>query len=168
MAWGTHCVDCYPGNCLFRVYVKEGGVVREEIELGVAPTCVRQCPGRAIWFGLLDDEEGPVAKLVRTWGAALPLHPEYGTEPNVFYIPPIGPARLHEDGRFDETVPPIPTEYVESLFGPKVNIALDILRAEMAKTSNGGKSELLDTRIAYQWKDMFKPFDRDPAEIEWQ
>jgi anaerobic selenocysteine-containing dehydrogenase len=28
--WGTHCVDCYPGNCPFRVYVRDGVVWREE------------------------------------------------------------------------------------------------------------------------------------------
>jgi DMSO reductase family type II enzyme molybdopterin subunit len=29
--WGTHRVNCYPGSCPFRIYVKEGKVVREEI-----------------------------------------------------------------------------------------------------------------------------------------
>ena len=29
-AWGTHCVDCYPTNCPYRVYVRDGVVVREE------------------------------------------------------------------------------------------------------------------------------------------
>lgn len=28
--WGTHCADCYPGNCPMRVYVKDGKVLREE------------------------------------------------------------------------------------------------------------------------------------------
>jgi DMSO reductase family type II enzyme molybdopterin subunit len=28
--WGTHLVDCYPGNCLWRVYTKDGIVWREE------------------------------------------------------------------------------------------------------------------------------------------
>ena len=28
--WGTHCVDCYPGNCPMRVYVRGGQVWREE------------------------------------------------------------------------------------------------------------------------------------------
>ena len=29
--WGSHCVDCYPSNCPFRVYVgKDGEVWREE------------------------------------------------------------------------------------------------------------------------------------------
>ncbi len=138
------------------------------VEQNVAPSCVRQCPGRAVWFGMLDDEKGPVSKLVRKWKVALPLHPEYGTEPNVFYIPPIGPALLNDDGSFDESKPRIPTEYLEGLFGLKVRTALDTFRAEMAKTREGGKSELMDTLIAYWWKDMFKPYDRDPAEIQWK
>ncbi len=29
--WGTHRVNCYPGSCPFRVYVKDGKVVREEL-----------------------------------------------------------------------------------------------------------------------------------------
>ena len=29
--WGTHRVNCYPGSCPFRVYVKDAKVVREEI-----------------------------------------------------------------------------------------------------------------------------------------
>lgn len=30
VTWGTHLVDCYPGNCLWRVYTKDGIVFREE------------------------------------------------------------------------------------------------------------------------------------------
>jgi steroid C-25 hydroxylase alpha subunit len=30
-AWGTHRVNCYPGSCPFRVYAKDGTVLREEI-----------------------------------------------------------------------------------------------------------------------------------------
>ena len=145
------CIMCFP-----------------RVEQNVAPSCVRQCPGRAVWFGMLDDEKGPVSKLVRKWEVALPLHPEYGTEPNVFYIPPIGPALLNDDGSFDESKPRIPTEYLEGLFGLKVRTALDTLRTEMTKTREGGKSKLMDTLIAYWWKDMFKPYDRDPAEIQWK
>ncbi|MFZ0245653.1 molybdopterin-dependent oxidoreductase [Candidatus Binatus sp.] len=29
--WGTHRVNCYPGSCPFRVYAKNGEVIREEI-----------------------------------------------------------------------------------------------------------------------------------------
>ena len=30
MTFGTHLVDCYPGNCLWRVYTRDGVVLREE------------------------------------------------------------------------------------------------------------------------------------------
>jgi len=95
------------------------------------------------------------------------LHPEYGTEPNVFYVPPLAPARFDESGDLDESNPRIPTEYLESLFGPAVHDSLAILKAEMEKSRGGGKSELMDLLIAYKWKDMFGGFDRDPASIEW-
>ena len=29
-AWATHCINCYPGNCQYRVYGKDGKIVREE------------------------------------------------------------------------------------------------------------------------------------------
>jgi DMSO reductase family type II enzyme molybdopterin subunit len=35
--WGSHCVDCYPSNCPYRVYVKDGVIVREE-QAGTFPT----------------------------------------------------------------------------------------------------------------------------------
>ena len=28
--WGTHCVDCYPGGCPMRVFLRDGKIVREE------------------------------------------------------------------------------------------------------------------------------------------
>ena len=146
-----HCIFCFP-----------------RIEKGVAPACARQCPGRLVFVGFLDDTEGPIHKLVREWEVALPLHPEYGTGPNIFYIPPIGPRRLNEDGSIDETTPRIPTEYLEKLLGPRVNKALDTLKAEMAKTRNGGKSELMNMLIVYHWQELFGPFTRDPAEIQWK
>ncbi len=36
--WGTHCVDCYPGNCPYKVYVRDGKVVREEPAADFTPT----------------------------------------------------------------------------------------------------------------------------------
>jgi ethylbenzene hydroxylase subunit beta/complex iron-sulfur molybdoenzyme family reductase subunit beta len=98
---------------------------------------------------------------------ALPLHPEYGTDPNVFYVPPLAPPRFDEKGEIDESAPRIPNEYLISLFGEKVLEVLATLKAEMAKTRAGGKSELMDLLIAYRWKEMFGGFDRDPATIEW-
>ena len=54
--WGTHCVDCYPGNCPFRVYVRDGVVWREEqagtfdtIEDGVPDFNPMGCQKGASW-----------------------------------------------------------------------------------------------------------------------
>ncbi|MBI5949431.1 MAG: molybdopterin-dependent oxidoreductase [Chloroflexi bacterium] len=54
--WGTHCVDCYPGDCPVRVYVKDGKVVREEqagtiamVEAGVPDFNPMGCQKGASW-----------------------------------------------------------------------------------------------------------------------
>lgn len=144
------CIFCFP-----------------RIEQGVANACARQCPGRVRFVGYRDDENAPIYKLVDKWKVAVPLHPEYGTEPNVFYVPPIAPPRFDEDGEIDEVAPRIPEEFLLSLFGPKVIDALATLGDEMAKARKGEKSELMDLLIAYKWKEMFGGFDKDPATIEW-
>ena len=35
VSWGSHSVDCYPGGCPFRVYVRDGKILREE-QAGIA------------------------------------------------------------------------------------------------------------------------------------
>jgi len=104
--------------------------------------------------------------LVRVWNVALPLHPEFGTEPNVYYVPPLAPPRFDENGEIDEENPRIPIEYLRSLFGPAVDGALAKLKAEMEAARRGERSELMDILIAYRWQDMFKPFVQDPGELE--
>lgn len=145
------CVFCFP-----------------RVDEGVAPACARQCPGRVRFVGYLDDENGPIYKLVKKYKVALPLHAEYGTEPNVFYVPPIAPPRFDEHGNLDESKPRIPDEYLISLFGPAVMDSLKLVKGEMKKTHDGGKSELLDVLIAHEWKHMFGGLDRDPATIPQQ
>jgi len=145
-----HCIGCFP-----------------RIEQGVAPACVRQCPGRAAFVGFLDDKGGPVHKLVEKWKVALPLHPELGTKPNVYYVPPLSPAPLREDGAFDEGGDRIPSEYLESLFGAEVHGSLDVMRTELDKKRRGQDSELMDTLILYRWTDALGHLSRDPAEIDW-
>jgi hypothetical protein len=83
----------------------------------------------------------------------------------VYYVPPISPPRIDEQGNLDLTKPRIPTEYLKFLFGEEVVPALEILNAEMAKTKTGGKSEILDTLIAYEWKSLLGPFTTDPSTI---
>ena len=96
---------------------------------------------------------------------ALPLHPEFGTEPNVFYVPPLSPHPLRADRSIDASKSRIPSEYLESLFGPRVHGALDRLRGELENVRAGGRSELLDTLIAYEFRSLLGPFTREPAQI---
>jgi len=136
------------------------------LEEGVAPACARQCPGRLVFVGMLDDEEGRIHMLVNEWGVALPLHAEYGTGPNIFYVPPLAPYRLHEDMSIDYDTPRIPPEYLESLFGPKVHGALDKIKSELDTVRSGGTSEILDTLIVYHWEELFGQYTTDPASLD--
>ena len=145
------CIGCFP-----------------RIEKGVAPACVRQCPGRAVFIGYIDDETSLVHKFVNEWKVAVPLHGEYNTKPNVFYVPPLAPAPLAADGSINEAGDRIPPEYLESLFGPDVHTALGNIKEEIAKKRRGESSEAMDALILYEWKDALGPFDRDPAEITWK
>jgi ethylbenzene hydroxylase subunit beta/complex iron-sulfur molybdoenzyme family reductase subunit beta len=144
-----HCNLCFP-----------------RLEQGIAPACARNCPGRLAFVGFLDDEKGPIHRLVHEWKVALPLHPEFGTDPNVFYVPPLSPYRLREDRSIDTETMRIPSEYLESLFGPRVQAALDRLQSEIASVRDGGSSELLDTLIVYDWKSLFGPFTEEPAKVD--
>jgi ethylbenzene hydroxylase subunit beta/complex iron-sulfur molybdoenzyme family reductase subunit beta len=146
-----HCIGCFP-----------------RIEQGVAPACVRQCPGRAAFIGFLDDEGSAVHKLVQKWKVALPLHPEFGTHPNVYYVPPLSPAPLREDGSFDESGERIPKAYLERLFGPTVHGALDVLKTELDRKRRGQDSDVMDALILYRWKDALGHLTRDPADIVWK
>ncbi len=143
------CIFCYP-----------------RLEQGVAPACARQCPGRLRHVGYLDDENSSVYKLVNKYKIALPLHGEFGTGPNVYYIPPMSPPRTGADGNPDHSQPRIPTEYLEGLFGPRVTEVLDTLNSEMDKRRRGEESEIMRTLIVYKWpEDIFPDFGVEPADL---
>jgi DMSO reductase family type II enzyme iron-sulfur subunit len=132
------CIFCFP-----------------RVEQGIAPACARQCPGRLRFVGFLEDQDGPIHKLVYEWKVALPLHPEFGTEPNVFYVPPILPPTFDAEGRFSDE-PRIPIDYLRYLFGPDVDAALITMMDEMERKKEGKASELMDLLIARDWKSLFK------------
>ncbi|MCB9186481.1 MAG: nitrate reductase subunit beta [Flavobacteriales bacterium] len=72
-------------------------------------------------------QQSPVYKFVKEWGIALPLHPEFRTIPNLFYVPPMLPAMasVDSDGVYDSTTESLwagieksrlPMKYLASLF----------------------------------------------------
>ncbi|MBI2061088.1 MAG: 4Fe-4S dicluster domain-containing protein [Nitrospirae bacterium] len=132
------CIFCFP-----------------RVEKGTAPACARQCPGRLRYVGFADDPAGPIHALVKKWKVALPLHPEFGTEPNVFYVPPRAPATYDTEGRL-QSAPRIPLAYLVQLFGDGVQSALDTLERERAVARSGRRSELMDLLIGYRFSDRFR------------
>ncbi len=137
------CIFCFP-----------------RIEQGIPQACAAQCVGRIRFVGYLDDPQSPTHKLVKGWKVALPLHGEYGTQPNVYYIPPLSPPRYHEDGSLSQE-PRVPLGYLQWLLGPQVAPALDTLKAELDKVRNGGESELMRLLQARSYDDLFK-LDKAP------
>ncbi len=72
-------------------------------------------------------QKSPVYKFVKEWGLALPLHPEFMTLPNLFYVPPLLPtmAFVDESGTYETTTDSfwgaieqsrLPMSYLASLF----------------------------------------------------
>jgi ethylbenzene hydroxylase subunit beta/complex iron-sulfur molybdoenzyme family reductase subunit beta len=142
------CISCYP-----------------RLEEGVAPACVRQCPGRVIHTDFLDNVDGHIHKLVNEWEVALPLRPDFGCEPNMFYVPPLSPVAFNESGEFDDEKSRIPLEYLREMFGDRVDQALATLQDEREKVAAGGSSELMDILIARDWNELLGPYTVDPATL---
>jgi complex iron-sulfur molybdoenzyme family reductase subunit beta len=155
---------CIAGCPYKKVYFNPGTFRSEKcilcfprVEKGLPPACAQQCVGRLRFVGYLDDEAGQVHQLVRRWKVALPLHPEYGTQPNVFYVPPLpGPPKYDARGRPIPGSERIPVAYLEGLFGPEVKRVIATLESEMARRRAGRPSELLDVLIAFRQEEMFR------------
>jgi nitrate reductase beta subunit len=94
------CIACYPRL--------EG---KDPITQGkpMITRCNAACVGKIRLQGWVDDPEGPLNFLVHKEKVALPLYPQFGTEPNVYYIPP----------RW------APRKYLEQMFGPGVEHAIE-------------------------------------------
>jgi phenylacetyl-CoA:acceptor oxidoreductase subunit 1 len=63
--------------------------IRKGLKPGVdreaTPACVNNCPTKARYFGDLDDTKSKVSVLIRQ-RKGFQLHPEFGTDPSVYYI----------------------------------------------------------------------------------
>ena len=94
------CIACYP-----------------KIEEGIQPQCFVNCIGKirmAGWISKPGEEraDNPIDYLVRIRKIALPLYPQFGLEPNVYYIPPVH----------------VPPKFLKQMFGPGVEDAIAAYR----------------------------------------
>lgn len=94
------CVGCYPA-----------------VEQGLQPQCVVNCIGKIRVMGFINppwkaQADNPIDYLVHKKNIALPYYPQLGLEPNIYYIPPVHAKR----------------EYLEQMFGPRVQDAIDAYR----------------------------------------
>ncbi len=130
------CVACYP-----RI---EG---REPLT-GNVPTetrCMSSCVGQIRLQGLAkvnpdgswaEERRSPLYYLVKIAKIALPLYPQFGTEPNGYYIPP----------RW------VPKEYLRQMFGPGVDEAVDRYTVPDRETLAVMQLFRRDQRIIYSYK----------------
>jgi nitrate reductase beta subunit len=95
------CIACYP-----------------KMEQGLQPQCFVNCIGKirlAGWISTPDKAapDNPIDYLVHIKKVALPLFPQFGLEPNVYYIPPIH----------------APVSFLRQMFGPGAEAAVKTYRA---------------------------------------
>jgi len=103
------CVGCYP-----RVEGRDPESGGDPLET----RCMAACIGQIRMQGLVqvaddgswaEDRQHPLYYLVHVAKVALPLYPQFGTQPNGYYIPP----------RW------VPVPYLQQMFGPGVDQALE-------------------------------------------
>jgi nitrate reductase beta subunit len=120
------CIACFP-----------------KIEQGIQPQCFENCIGKirmAGWISTPDKArpDNPIDYLVHERKVALPLFPQLGLEPNVYYIPPVH----------------VPRPYLRMLFGPGVDHAVETYRAIPRDPDLGGLLKLFGSSalILPRWK----------------
>jgi nitrate reductase beta subunit len=91
------CISCYPA-----------------VEKGKQTQCVQNCIGKIRLNGFISNwkkprEDNPLDYLVHIAKVAVPLYPQFGLEPNVYYIPPTN----------------VPEIFNRQLFGPAAKPAVE-------------------------------------------
>lgn len=94
------CIACFP-----------------KMEQGIQPQCFVNCIGKIRMAGYISKPDqarpdNPIDYLVHIRKIALPLFPQFGLEPNVYYIPPIH----------------VPLSFTRQLFGPGTDAAVKAYR----------------------------------------
>ncbi len=105
------CVACFP-----RLEGKDSFITPDGVP--IETRCMTACVGKIRMQGLVkiaqdgnweSDPDNPIYYMVKEEKVALPLYPQFGTEPNGFYIPP----------RW------VPLDYLVQMFGPGVEDAIE-------------------------------------------
>ncbi len=94
------CIGCYP-----------------LIEQGEQPRCVTTCIGKIRMQGFLGEAEAPrkdnpLDMIVHIKKVALPLYPQFGTQPNVYYVPPVH----------------VPKDFLYQMYGPDVDKTIEVYK----------------------------------------
>jgi nitrate reductase beta subunit len=120
------CIACFP-----------------KIEQGLQPQCFVNCIGKIRMAGFISlpkdaNPENPIDYLVHVRKVALPLYPQLGLEPNIYYVPP-----LHA-----------PKPYLYQVFGPGVDQAIETYQNAPHDPDLQGLLALFGSteRIVPRWK----------------
>jgi nitrate reductase beta subunit len=120
------CIGCFP-----------------KIELGEQPQCFVNCIGkiRHVGFVSLPEQaraDNPIDYLVHVRKLALPLFPQWGLEPNVYYVPPVH----------------VPMPFLRQIFGPGAAAAVETYRSAASDPDLAGLLALFGStsRIVPRWK----------------
>jgi nitrate reductase beta subunit len=120
------CIACFP-----------------KIEQGIQPQCFVNCIGKIRLAGWISKPgqahpDNPIDYLVHIKKVALPLFPQFGLEPNVYYIPPVH----------------APVSFNQQLFGPGAAEAMKTYRSAAKDSDLAGLLCLFGSteRIVPRWR----------------
>ena len=71
--------------CMERIDEGIARGLKPGVDRDATPACVNTCPSRALTFGDLDDPQSEVRRLIYSY-MGFQLHPEYDTDPSIYYI----------------------------------------------------------------------------------
>ena len=136
------CIACFP-----------------KIEMGEQPQCFVNCIGKIRLAGFISTpdqarEDNPIDYLVHVRKLALPLFPQFGLEPNIYYVPPIHASR----------------PFLRQMFGPNVDKAIETYRAASEDANLSGLLSLFGStsRLVARWQrhaDTVLGFDESGSEL---
>ncbi len=136
------CIACYP-----------------KFESNEQQQCFVNCIGKIRFSGTVSTpdrarEDNPIDYLVHVRKVALPLYPQWGLEPNVYYVPPIH----------------VPHPFLRQMFGPAVEHAIATYREAADDPDLAGLFCLFGatSRVMPRWKrqgDIVLGLEEDGTEI---